>query len=333
MWDKRKKFFFHGILTVICAAAFSACGTITVKEGATVMEINGRPVIKEEYQMILRDYEAQVKMQYTTEEVNKKDFWNTQFSDGRPVEKIIKLANEDLIEKKILLQLAEDAGIDAPLDYNAILEQMGQHNNESVYGLQEFEINSYYDYVFAGIENDVMNHLKKNYALTDQELQEVYEERKEEYTSDVSVDMLVVEVPKDTDETQVHEIAEAMRTETDVRILRENYPDAYFYNITLSTLDTQEGRTGIYVQRWQIASSMQEGEMCEPFFAGDSTLIMRCLSRKENVIEPLEEVRGELESQIRTQLAKEDIAREAESAKINYEEDVLEQVALEALEQ
>ena len=332
MWNRSKKWLIPGILTVICAAAI-ACGTNTVNGDAPVMEINGETVVKEEYQMILKDYVAQVKMQYTTDEANQKDFWNAEFSDGSPIEKIMDLAEEELTEKKVVVHFAKEAGIDAPLDYNSMQEQMQRHNNESIYGLTSFELEGYYDYVYMGIESDVIEYLKKENELTEEELRRIYEEKKADYTSDVSVDMLVVEMMGETDTLILQEMAGRMAQETDLQILGKSYPDAYFYNITLSTLDTQESKSGVYMYRWQVASEMQEGEVCEPFFVGNSVMIMRCLNREENVVHPFEEVKGVLESEVVTAKAKEVIRQKVQEAKVVVIENInLEQIALEALE-
>ena len=68
-----------GMMTVICAAVFTSCGTNAVKDRATVIKIDGQIVQKEEYQMLAQSHVAEVKMQYTTDEANRKDFWTTEF--------------------------------------------------------------------------------------------------------------------------------------------------------------------------------------------------------------------------------------------------------------
>ena len=70
------------MMAVLSAAAITSCGTQTVKDSDLVMEIEGQPVVKAEYQMILENYVAQVKGQYTTDQANQKaGGWHTTRTD------------------------------------------------------------------------------------------------------------------------------------------------------------------------------------------------------------------------------------------------------------
>ena len=129
-----------GMMTVICAAVFISCGTSAVKDRATVMEIDGQIVQKEEYQMLAQSHVAEVKMQYTTDEANRKDFWTTEFEDGRPVDQLITLTTDELVEKKAIAKLAKDAKIDNDTDYAAMEESLGNRNENAVYGVTEMEL-------------------------------------------------------------------------------------------------------------------------------------------------------------------------------------------------
>ena len=104
------------MMAVLSAAAITSCGTQTVKDSDLVMEIEGQPVVKAEYQMILENYVAQVKGQYTTDQANQKDFWTMKQGDGTPLEQIMELAQQELVHKKVVAQLAENVGIEKKSD-------------------------------------------------------------------------------------------------------------------------------------------------------------------------------------------------------------------------
>ena len=159
-----------GMMTVICAAVFISCGTSAVKDRATVMEIDGQIVQKEEYQMLAQSHVAEVKMQYTTDEANRKDFWTTEFEDGRPVDQLITLTTDELVEKKAIAKLAKDAKIDNATDYAAMEESLGNRNENAVYGVTEMELSDYYEYIYTQTESELLEYLKKKNPVTEEEV-------------------------------------------------------------------------------------------------------------------------------------------------------------------
>ena len=305
------------MMTVICAAVFISCGTSAVKDRATVMEIDGQIVQKEEYQMLAQSHVAEVKMQYTTDEANRKDFWTTEFEDGRPVDQLITLTTDELVEKKAIAKLAKDAKIDNDTDYAAMEESLGNRNENAVYGVTEMELSDYYEYIYTQTESELLEYLKKKNPVTEEEVRKAYEADIKDYTSDVSIE-----------QTQ---IVKALAEETDVNVLTQNYQDVDFYTITLSSLNTQEGKTGVYTSRWEVASKMQQDEVSDAVYADNHVLFMRCLNRSEHVAEPFEDIKGELENQILTKNAREVMRHEAEQAEVVEKVD-LEKVVLEAVQ-
>lgn len=60
-------------------------------------------------------------------------------------------------------------------------------------------------------------------------------------------------------------------------------------------------------------------------------MVMRCLSREENVAEPLDEIKGLLKSEVQTRMAQEDIEKGIREAEITFQQKELKQAAQEAL--
>lgn len=331
------------MMTVLCAAAMTGCGTKTVKDSDVVMEIAGQDVVKAEYQMILADYVAEIKQQYDTETANRKDFWTAEQEGKRPLDKIMQLAGENLTEKKVIAQLAKESESAAVTDYLSIAAQMGEENDrrqtaeetgEVVYGLTSYDVREYYNYVYTQIEYEMVETLKQQQDISEEELKQIYEENQQEYTSDVGVKVLVAEMLAETGMEKAAQIAEAMGTDTDVTALTSRYPDVSFYEMELSSLNTQEGKNGAYMERWLTASMMQPGEVCTPFSIGEKLMVMRCIERSEHVVQPFADVKGVLKDHVQTNLAYEEIeSREKETEiQLVVSEKQLEQAALEALE-
>ncbi len=351
--------------TVFCAAAWIGCGTKTVEDSDTVMEIAGQSVVKAEYQMILGDYESEVKRQYDTDTANRKDFWTSEQKGRRPVDEIMQLAEEELAQKKTVIWLAADLGIEAQADYLTLAAQMERENDnregadesgELIYGMNAFQMREYYDYIYTQLEYEVIESLKENDEVSQEELERMYQENQEAYTSDVSVKMLVAEAiadagnapssqeadarneqpsqEEDAGNAQLLQAAEDMKEHTDLAYFTERYPFVSFYELTMSSLNMQEGKSGAYMQRWLTASAMQPGEVCEPFAIGQNLMVMRCLERSEHEVLPLEEVKGVLKDDVQSSRAYEEIESRQEEAetKVTVTQEQLEEIALEALQ-
>lgn len=344
---------FLGIMAMVCAAAMISCGTPSIEDSDTVMEIAGQPVVKAEYQMVLKHYAPEVKRQYSTEEANAENFW--EMEEGRPLEQVMELAEEDLTRKKVVVQLAGEAGIEEKADYLSIMEGMGAENTERegkvssgevVYGLTSFAPEDYYSYVYTSLESQLLEKLKSSHPISDEELEEIYQENQGQYTSEVRVHMLVGEMQPEADgaggrqaeqsqseagmET-AQQVKDSMEGGAGIDVLTEQYPQVHFYEIEMSSFQTEEGKSGVYAQRWLTASSMEENQVCEPFFIGGNLMVMHCLSREENVAEPLDEIKGLLKSEVQTRMAQEDIEKGIREAEISFQQKELKQAAQEAL--
>ena len=54
-----------------------------------------------------------------------------------------------------------------------------------------------YEYIYTQTESELLEHLKKKNPVTEEEVRKAYEADIEDYTSDVSVDLLVAEMDAD----------------------------------------------------------------------------------------------------------------------------------------
>ena len=303
--------------------------------------------------MVLKHYAPEVKRQYSTEEANAENFW--EMEEGRPLEQVMELAEEDLARKKVVARLAGEAGIGEKADYLSIMEGMGAENTERegkvssgevVYGLTSFAPEDYYSYVYTSLESQLLEKLKSSHPISDEELEEIYQENHGQYTSEVRVHMLVGEMQPGADgaggrqaeqsqseagmET-AQQVKDSMEGGAEIDVLTEQYPQVHFYELEMSSFQTEEGKSGVYAQRWLTASSMEENQVCEPFFIGGNLMVMRCLSREENVAEPLDEIKGLLKSEVQTRMAQEDIEKGVREAEITFRQKELKQAAQEAL--
>lgn len=322
------------IVLMICTTLLSGCGTNHVKDTDPIITINNQSVVKAEYQMVLKKHQAEIKRTYTTKEVNQKDFWTTKYNDSTPLAQLMQVVKEDLTSKKVVAELAKEAGVRQQSDYETISQQYtATSQNKTLYGLSENKLENYYDYIYSGLESEVLEMLKKKQELSEQELKAIYENEKAQYTSEIRVTMLIGEMRTDSGEDLAKQAADTMKKVSKQKQLSSKYPEINFYRLTMSTLNTEEGKSGAYTMRWNTAATMKQGEVCEPFQIGDHLFVMKCLKRQENVPEKFEDVKGVLESKIRTTRAKEKIQENIEHAEVSCSEETLKKIALETIEQ
>lgn len=321
------------MVIVYSAAVFTGCGTVNVKMEDAVMEAAGQTVVRAEYEMILSGYVSEVKRQYSTDEVNSDKFWTTEIDGNLPLEQIMQLAEEEILHKKTVAYLAKEAKVAQETDYVSIMAQLESKTSAEgiTYGLTSYEPKDYYTYIYTGIESDLIESFKQEKEISEDELREIYADNIEKYTNEVSVQMLIAEMHADIGMDLAVQAAESMKETTDITILHEKYPKVNFYELGMSTQNTEEGKSGGYRMRWLAAQNMQEGDICEPFVIGKNIMTMRCLAREENAPTDFEDVKGIIESEVQTKWAKEKIEKAKKEAEIKYEKEVLEKIALEAL--
>ena len=210
--------------------------------------------------------------------------------------------------------------------------QNGGSSESAVYGLTSFDADSYYQYVYTGLEAQLTEKLKQEQDVPESELKQIYEEKKAQYTYDVGVKALVAEMSAAVGEQKAAEAAAAMQNQKDEKKLAKQFPEINFYTLSMSDLDMQEGKSGAYAARWQTASQMKKGDVSAPFHIGDNLMVIRCLSRTEHGVQRFEDVKNVLKSDVQTQRAQEKIQSQIDGAMLGMNEKELEIVALEELQ-
>lgn len=159
----------------------------------SVMEIDGLTVARSEYEMIIASCGTQESRRYSTAEVNREDFWTSGEKGDCPVDRVMDMAEEELVRKKVIAHMADDAGIETATDYDSILSEMEAQNHsnsdenaagEKYYGLTSYEIEDYYSYIYSKAEAELLEYLKQKYEVTEEEINREYEENRDSYGDD-----------------------------------------------------------------------------------------------------------------------------------------------------
>lgn len=326
-----------GILTAILMLA-SGCGKggnssnqISDSSENIVMYLDGDAVSAEEYEMLVKEYCNQIYMQYTTDQVNREGFWEEEIDGNVPYMQLEDIILEELRGNYAIKRLAVELDVTDDYTYEDLLESMEDENDngadasgeEVSYGLSSFDEASYYKYWYSNLETQVQSALiKEKIKVSQDDCKAYYEEHQEEFTYETGVSLLYAEIPCDS-ETQNQDaqatamgLKRAMESTDSVEELEEAFDNVMFENLELNSLDTQTGTSGVYAQRWEIASQMTEGEVYGPYEANGALCVMRCTGRTENGTIDFEAAMAQIERYLQVQNAQEMIVQEADGLKV-----------------
>ena len=132
-------------------------------EGDIVLYLDGSPVSAEEYGMLTQKFSSQITMQYTTDQVNQEDFWETEIDGETPYSRLADLVEEQLRENYVLKDLAVELDLTEDYTYGDLMDSMEQENedrsdlsdDEISYGLSSYDAASYYQYWYSNLETRV----------------------------------------------------------------------------------------------------------------------------------------------------------------------------------
>ncbi len=350
----RKWYFFilAGIISVLTVAGGCKNEKVTsteksIKTGSAVFYLDDIPVTAQEYSMLAQEYCNQIYMQYSTEQVNSEDFWETEIDGVQPCEMLESIIEEKLRYNYALKDLAEELEILEDFTYADLLESMDAENdskenlseNEISYGLNGYDAASYYKYWYSNLETQVVSALIQNKTDVSQEdCRSYYDENPEEFAYDVGVDIWYAEIPygEDMQQKEAQEIAvqlsKAMEKAGSTEELADVFSDISIQQMNLNSLDTQEGMSGVYSQRWSLASQLDTGEVYGPYEENGAFCVIKCIRRTENGFLDFDTIQPRIERYLQTQEAQRMIAEEVEQMTVKEGEIIAKEVILEALE-
>lgn len=276
-----------------------------------VLYVGDEPISEAEYKMLAEEYSNQISMQYTTEQVNRADFWQTEIDGTAPWELLDELVQEELRNNYALKNLAVEYSVTEDYTYQELLETREQENTSrtqtisseegTVYGLTEFDEQSYYKYWYSNLETQVTNALIENgTSVTEDECRAYYDANQEKYSYETGVTIFYAEFPyteesRTESEARAQRMKKAMEYTDSLSELRDAFPDVSLEELSLNSLDTQEGMSGVYSKRWEMASQLSKGDTCGPYEDNGVICLMKCVDRTENGSVEYDEVKSRIE--------------------------------------
>ncbi|MDY4669072.1 MAG: hypothetical protein SO415_03595 [Oliverpabstia sp.] len=319
-----------GIFMILAAIlVLSGCGKDNKKD--IVFYFNEDSVTKDEYEMLAKEYSNQIYRKYSTEQVNQEDFWTKEIDGQKPYELLDEIVTEKLLENYNLKTIAVEEKIVKDYNYQELMEQRDKENQEKkkgvqegdvIYGLTSFDDSAYYEYWYSNLETQIKNQwIKENVKVTRGECQTYYDTHREDFSYDIGVTVLYAEIgfsseeEKETAWKTAEVLGKEMKEENPEKLLKK-YPNIYLEKLELNSLETQEGKSGVYTQRWEIASQLSNGQVCQPYEQTNSICLMKCIKRIENGSIEFEKMESEIERYLQMQEAENYINREKEKIKV-----------------
>ncbi len=333
---KKKKYF---LLTAGALAALAVLLFMVVFAGhrlngaagrQAVLYLNGAAVTVDEYELLARENRNQVSMQYSSEEANQDDFWVTDFGGTYPWEQLSGLVLEELKQKYAIKELAVERGLTEDYTFQDLAKAMNERNKKAAaggdgktqYGLAAYDMDAYYQYWYSNLETTLVTTLLREEEVSEAECEAYYEAHIEEYTYETGVKLLYAEFFFDPREREAvfqkgRDLARLFKETGDIQEIQEAFPDADLQELTLTSLDRQEGLSGVYANRWELASRLGKGEVYGPYEDNGSVCVMKATDRTENGRIPFSETEADIQALLERAAAQETIGDRAESMEVS----------------
>lgn len=298
----------------------------------TVLYLDGDAVTEDEYALMAAEYRNQVTMQYTTDEVNADDFWQTEIDGETPLSQLEEIILDHLKYNYAVKHLAVEADVTEDYTYAQLQENREGENqersgqledDETVYGLTSYDDSSYYSYWYSNLETQWKNSwIPENAGVTEADCRDYYDGHADEYTYDTGVTVIYAELPYDSESEQGEmqntalSLSRALETLDDIAEIEEAFPEIKFEELKLNDYDTQEGMSGAYALRWEKASQMEEGQVTAPYEDNGAVCVMKCIERTENGKLEFDEVKSRIERMLQVEAADQCISETAEKMEV-----------------
>ncbi len=148
-------------LAVLSGAAVAGAKMLETKNA--YLTINNDSVSKDELEFYMKASRSDVILRFTSDTLSNadKDFWETEQNGITPAEYLLEIAVENLKNDRALFAECEERGLCEKLSYEKIIKQMNAENatrakklknGEPVYGVTEYTVVSYYDYLKSNLQ-------------------------------------------------------------------------------------------------------------------------------------------------------------------------------------
>lgn len=302
------------------------------------LSINGEKVDQDEYLHVMNNEVYDVTQTFTTEygaNVDSK-FWETDFYGKVPYRVLADHTIEKLKHLRAVYGLAEEKGYIDSAGYQALLTRFENENSsrkqkiengEPVYGLSEFTLDLYMEYEMDAIQKEYCSDLNnQGMQLSEEEINAYYEENKDIlFRKDDDIELSYIKIDpvlEGFDESQMETFEQEL--ENLYKQVDENSPMSsvitgsqllfpYYHSQKVLSAETAAQSKAIG-DVLELAAELKKGECTQVIEQNGTLYLIQCTDRVEYDYLPLEEVKDNIEKNLREQHYNELIAERAQNA-------------------
>lgn len=305
------------------------------------LSINGEKVDQDEYLHVMNNEVYDVTQKFTTEYGAKVDseFWEQDFHGQVPYRVLADNTIEKLKNLHAVYGLAKEKGYVDSSDYQALLTRFENENSsrkekiengEPVYGLSEFTLDLYMEYEMDAIQKEYCSDLNnEGMQLSEEEINVYYEENKDTlFQKDDDIELSYIKIDpvlEGLDNAQMETLKQEL--ENLYKQVDEDSPMSslitgnqllFPYYHSQKVLSAEMGaQSKVIGDVLELAAELKKGESTQVIEQNGTLYLIQCTDRVEYDYLPLEEVKDNIEKNLREQHYNELIAKRAQSAVVD----------------
>lgn len=285
----------------------------------TVAVIDNEEVTVQEFRQQILSVRGEV-MAYFREKYGAESgqgFWTNSYGGEIPSEVAKEKAMAQVIKNKEQLILAKNKGFLKNAGYKDILKEMKAENKrrknavragEVIYGQLEFNEETYFEYVMAGIERELKESMSEQWNVTEQEIKGRYDEMKEDfYTEGRKVrikkiqlsygeeDGTVNKALMNKQKNRIEKIMEQLRKGKDFETAASELEEGPEGAEQVFDTQTADRDARLNPELREISSEMKPGQVSDIIEESNSFYIVKCVENTPLTYTPLEEVKDNIE--------------------------------------
>jgi len=274
-------------------------------ESENVAYIGSVPICKREFDLVLDSSKAKIISMFDSKHANTfdKNFWQTHVEGQTPADALFEDALQTCVRNKTIEILAREYNIINDCSYNGVLKALSKENrirkqklaaNEVVYGPNQYDEKSYYNYYILSIGKEIQRIMQKNAAEDDiKACKEYYEQIKDQYYKKVDkLVLIVIEFPAGHEYQSVERYYNKLRTSASLNISLTNELKKSDINYRSITIDEDSVRY-FSLNSPEIlknALELSQNSLSDIIVSGGKYCILYCVDRESGGYNDFESV-------------------------------------------
>ncbi|MFC5470565.1 peptidylprolyl isomerase [Cohnella suwonensis] len=288
--------------------------------GGVALQVNGEPVETEEWRQAVLRHRAAVyaELQPLSSQTDPTKFWRTKIGEETPLERLHRVALEELVRIKVQQQLAKREGLLADSTYAVFLKDLEKENQrrekavekgEVIFGPLRYDEVSYYDMKQGELTASLQEKLYPASDASDERIAAYYEENKEsrfKRTPEVALRQLIFPfaeggMTREAAAEWAERVREALKAGEDWEAVRQKLVSRDEVTFDTETMVLNERFMREEGMRWQkligAGLPLKTGEISEAFEENGAYRVLICTGIEPQGYYPLAEVKDGIRSE------------------------------------